>query len=69
MQLTNPQQTQSPTGTYGSVTPPVQQQNQQQQQVHANNDNKTINFRAPITENLLLLQQYQQYAIQQSNSQ
>ena len=26
-------------------------------------------FRAPITENLLLLQQYQQYAVQQSNSQ
>jgi hypothetical protein len=28
-----------------------------------------LSFRAPITENLLLLQQYQQYAIQQSNSQ
>ncbi|CAF2501260.1 unnamed protein product [Rotaria sp. Silwood2] len=68
MQLTNPQQAQSPSGTYGSVTPPVQQQNQQHQ-THNNNDNKTMNYRAPINENLLLLQQYQQYAIQQSNSQ
>ncbi|CAF0787518.1 unnamed protein product [Adineta steineri] len=69
MQLTNAHQAQSPSGAYGSVTPPVQQQNQQQQQAHNNNDNKTMNYRAPITENLLLLQQYQQYAIQQSNSQ
>jgi hypothetical protein len=28
-----------------------------------------LSYRAPVTENLLLLQQYQQYAIQQSNSQ
>jgi len=28
-----------------------------------------LSYRAPITENLVLLQQYQQYAIQQSNSQ
>jgi hypothetical protein len=67
MQLANAQ-AQSPSGTYGSITPPVQQQNQQQQ-THNNNDNKTMNYRAPFNENLVLLQQYQQYAIQQSNSQ
>ena len=38
MQLANAQQAQSPSGAYGSVTPPVQQQNQQQ--THSNNDNK-----------------------------
>jgi hypothetical protein len=43
-QLTNAQQAQSPSGTYGSVTPPVQQQNQQQQQTHNNNDNKTMKY-------------------------
>ncbi|CAF1018835.1 unnamed protein product [Adineta steineri] len=69
MPLTNAQQAQSPSGGYGSVTPPVPQQNQQQQQTNNNNDNKTMNFRAPITENLMLLQQYQQYALQQSTSQ
>ena len=37
MQFANPQQTQSPSGTYGSVTPPVQQQG-----THANNDNKAM---------------------------
>ena len=39
MPLTNPQQTQSPTGTYGSVTPPVQQQ------TNNNNDNKPIKYK------------------------
>ncbi|CAF3361715.1 unnamed protein product [Rotaria sp. Silwood1] len=68
MQLANAQQAQSPSGTYGSVTPPVQPQSQQHQ-THNNNDNKTMNYRAAINENLLFLQQYQQYAIQQSNSQ
>ncbi|CAF3866124.1 unnamed protein product [Rotaria sordida] len=67
MPLTNTQQAQSPSGTYGSVTPPVQQQNQQQQTNNVS-DNKTMNY-PPITENLMLLQQYQQYALQQSNSQ
>lgn len=38
MQLNNPPQTQPPTGTYGSVTPPVQQQNQSL----SNNDNKAM---------------------------
>lgn len=41
MQLNNPQQTQSPTGGYGSVTPPVQQQNQPQQN-NNNNDSKAM---------------------------
>ena len=36
--LNNAQQTQSPTGAYGSVTPP----NQQQQQANANNENKAL---------------------------
>jgi hypothetical protein len=45
MQLSNPQQAQSPSGAYGSVTPPVPQQNQQQQQqTHNNNDNKTMKY-------------------------
>jgi hypothetical protein len=39
LQLTNAQQAQSPSGTYGSVTPPVQQQ-----QTHNNNDNKTMKY-------------------------
>ncbi|CAF2824442.1 unnamed protein product [Rotaria sp. Silwood2] len=68
MQLANTQQAQSPSGTYGSVTPPVQPQNQQQQ-TNNNNDNKTMNYPPPITENLMLLQQFQQYSLQQSNSQ
>ncbi|CAF3409447.1 unnamed protein product [Rotaria sp. Silwood1] len=66
MPLTNTQQAQSPSGTYGSVTPPVQQQQQQQTN---NNDNKTMNYPPPITENLMLIQKYQQLALQQSNSQ
>lgn len=37
MQLANAQQAQSPSGTYGSVTPPVPQQNQA---AHNNNDSK-----------------------------
>lgn len=41
MQLANAQQAQSPSGVYGSVTPPVQQQNQQQSH---NNDNKTMRY-------------------------
>jgi hypothetical protein len=40
MQLANTQQTQSPSGTYGSVTPPVQQQ-----QTNNNNDNKTMKYK------------------------
>jgi hypothetical protein len=64
MPLTNVQQTQSPTGAYGSVTPP-----NQQQQTNNNNENKTMNYRLPLADNLILLQQYQQYALQQSNSQ
>ena len=40
MQLTNAQQAQSPPGTYGSVTSPIQQQTQ----THNNNDNKTIKY-------------------------
>lgn len=68
MQLTNPQQAQSPSGAYGSVTPPVQQTNQQQQ-AHANNDNKGLNYPNQFHENLLLLQQFQQIPIPQSNSQ
>jgi hypothetical protein len=84
MPLTNVQQTQSPTGAYGSVTPP-----NQQQQTNNNNENKTmkyeirrrkslflnnsvsfcISYRLPLADNLILLQQYQQYALQQSNSQ
>ena len=43
MPLTNAQQTQSPSATYGSVTPPVQQQNQQQ--TNNNNDNKTMKYK------------------------
>jgi len=43
MQLANAQQAQSPSGAYGSVTPPVQQQNQQQQ-THNNNENKTMKY-------------------------
>ena len=41
MQLANAQQAQSPSGVYGSVTPPVQQQSQQQ--TH-NNENKTMRY-------------------------
>jgi len=44
MQLASAQQAQSPSGTYGSVTPPVQQQNQQPQ-THNNNENKTMKYR------------------------
>ncbi len=44
MPLTNAQQAQSPSGGYGSVTPPVQQQNQQQQHPNNNNDNKTMKY-------------------------
>jgi hypothetical protein len=61
--LSNAQQAQSPTGAYGSVTPPNQQQG------NNNNENKTLNYRPQLAENLMLLQQYQQYALQQSNSQ
>ena len=39
MPLNNAQQTQSPTGTYGSVTPP-----NQQQQTNNNNENKTMKY-------------------------
>ncbi len=39
MPLSNAQQAQSPTGTYGSVTPP-----NQQQQANNNNENKTIKY-------------------------
>ena len=41
MQLASTQQPQSPSGAYGSVTPPVQQQQQQQAN---NNDNKTMGY-------------------------
>jgi hypothetical protein len=80
--LSNAQQAQSPTGAYGSVTPPNQQQG------NNNNENKTLkydefcfrvgeffifglfdSYRPQLAENLMLLQQYQQYALQQSNSQ
>ena len=40
MPITNTQQTQSSSGTYGSVTPPVQQQSQSQ--TNNNNDNRTM---------------------------
>ncbi|CAF1530042.1 unnamed protein product [Adineta ricciae] len=66
IQLTGAQQAQSPSGTYGSVTPPVQHQNQQ---THNNNDNKGMNYRGPVNDDLVLLQQYQQFSLQQMNSQ
>ncbi|CAF4519772.1 unnamed protein product, partial [Rotaria magnacalcarata] len=58
----NVPQAQSPSGTYGSVTPPVQQQNQ----THNNNDKQSMNYRTPVNENHLL-QQFQQFSMQQSN--
>ncbi|CAF0723636.1 unnamed protein product [Adineta ricciae] len=65
MQLNNSQQTQSPTGGYGSVTPPVQQQNQPQQ-ANSNSDSKSMGYRGPVTENLMLMQQLN---LQPTNSQ
>lgn len=41
MQLANAQQAQSPSGVYGSVTPPVQQQSQQQSHT---NENKAMRY-------------------------
>ncbi|CAF1944534.1 unnamed protein product [Rotaria magnacalcarata] len=64
LQLANVPQAQSPSGTYGSVTPPVQQQNQ----THNNNDKQSMNYRTPVNENHLL-QQFQQFSMQQSNNQ
>jgi len=62
MQYANAQQAQSPSGMYGSVTPPVQQQG-----THMSNDNKAVNYQGQqMAENLMLLQQY---AIRQSNNQ
>jgi hypothetical protein len=70
MQVAGAQQAQSPSGTYGSVTPPVVQQQQQNQQGQANtNENKTMSFHGPLNENILLLQHLRQYQYQQSNSQ
>ncbi|CAF2231539.1 unnamed protein product [Rotaria magnacalcarata] len=63
MPLNNTQQAQSPSGAYGSVTPPVQQQ------TNNKNDNKTLNYPPPITDGLMLVKQYHQYTLQQSNSQ
>jgi hypothetical protein len=48
MQFTNAQQAQSPSGNYGSVTPPVQQQ-----QAHNNNDNKTMKYESGIYKQIL----------------
>jgi hypothetical protein len=72
MPATGTQQAQSPSGAYGSATPPVQTsqtQQQQQQQQTTNNDNKTINYHAMHDENILYLQHMRQYGYPPANSQ